>query len=65
MIVSVFLEELSFNDFVDICRKEPVTSADDLMKAFRKIDINGDGYISLEELYKIMNAVIFLSYFCF
>lgn len=49
-------EELSFNDFVDICRKEPVTTADDLMKAFRKIDINGDGYISLEELYKIMNA---------
>ncbi|XP_060589231.1 EF-hand calcium-binding domain-containing protein 7-like isoform X2 [Ruditapes philippinarum] len=49
-------EELSFNDFVDICRKEPVTTADDLMKAFRKIDINGDGYISLDELYKIMNA---------
>lgn len=65
MIVSFFLEELSFNDFVDICRKEPVTSADDLMKAFRKIDINGDGYISLEELYKIMNAVIFLFSFCF
>lgn len=49
-------DELSFNDFVDICRKEPVTTADDLMKAFRKIDINGDGYISLDELYKIMNA---------
>ncbi|KAL4237003.1 positive regulation of protein localization to ciliary membrane [Mactra antiquata] len=48
-------EELTFDDFVDICRKEPVTTADDLMKAFRKIDINGDGYISLDELYKIMS----------
>lgn len=30
------------------------------MKAFRKIDINGDGYISLEELYKIMTTVSLL-----
>lgn len=49
-------EELSFDDFVDICKKEPITSADDLMKAFRKIDINGDGYISLEELHKILTS---------
>ncbi|WAR24768.1 EFCB7-like protein [Mya arenaria] len=48
--------KLQFDDFVEICRKEPVTSADDLMKAFRKIDLNGDGYISLDELFKIMNA---------
>ena len=53
----IFTDELSFNDFVDICRKEPVTTSDDLMKAFRKIDLNGDGYISLDELCKIMNAV--------
>ncbi|XP_052068938.1 EF-hand calcium-binding domain-containing protein 7-like isoform X13 [Mytilus californianus] len=49
-------DELSFDDFVDICRKEPVTTSDDLMKAFRKIDINGDGYISLEELHKILTS---------
>ncbi|XP_052775207.1 EF-hand calcium-binding domain-containing protein 7-like isoform X6 [Mya arenaria] len=49
-------DKLQFDDFVEICRKEPVTSADDLMKAFRKIDLNGDGYISLDELFKIMNA---------
>ena len=55
----IFAENLSFNDYVDICRKEPVTTADDLMKAFRKIDINGDGYISLDELYKIMNVCIY------
>lgn len=51
------LDELSFDDFVDICKKEPVTTSDDLMKAFRKIDINGDGYISLEELHKILTSV--------
>lgn len=33
------------------------------MKAFRKIDINGDGYISLEELYKIMTTVSLLPLF--
>lgn len=49
-------ERLKFDDYVDICRQEPITSADDLMKAFRKIDLNGDGYITLDELYKIMNA---------
>nr|XP_022315541.1 EF-hand calcium-binding domain-containing protein 7-like isoform X6 [Crassostrea virginica] len=49
-------ENLAFDDFVEICKKEKATTADDLMKAFRKIDINGDGYISLEELYKIMTT---------
>ncbi|GFS00860.1 EF-hand calcium-binding domain-containing protein 7-like isoform X9 [Elysia marginata] len=47
---------MTFEDFVDICRREPVTSEDDLMKAFRKIDLNGDGYISLDELFKIMTT---------
>ncbi|KAL5016359.1 hypothetical protein ScPMuIL_005948 [Solemya velum] len=45
-----------FDDFVDICRKEPVTTREDLLKAFRKIDINGDGYLSLDELYKLMTT---------
>lgn len=49
-------EHLTFDEYVDICKKEKATTADDLMKAFRKIDINGDGYISLEELYKIMTT---------
>ena len=60
-----FPENLAFDDFVEICKKEKATTADDLMKAFRKIDINGDGYISLEELYKIMTTVsspLLLSY---
>ncbi|CAG5122058.1 unnamed protein product, partial [Candidula unifasciata] len=48
--------DLTFDDFVDICRKEPVTTEEDLMKAFRKIDLNGDGYISLDELFKILTT---------
>lgn len=55
-----FAEHLTFDEYVDICKKEKATTADDLMKAFRKIDINGDGYISLEELYKIMTTVSLL-----
>ncbi|XP_069126573.1 uncharacterized protein [Argopecten irradians] len=47
---------ISFDDFVDICRKEQVTSQEDMMKAFRRIDINGDGFLSLDELFKIMNS---------
>ncbi|XP_033738975.1 EF-hand calcium-binding domain-containing protein 7-like isoform X8 [Pecten maximus] len=47
---------ISFDDFVDICRKEHVTSDDEMMKAFRKIDTNGDGYLSLDELFKIMTS---------
>ncbi|BFY99784.1 hypothetical protein BsWGS_02822 [Bradybaena similaris] len=49
-------EDMTFDDFVDICRKEPVTTEEDLMKAFRKIDLNGDGYISLDELFKILTT---------
>lgn len=56
-----FSEHLTFDEFVDICKKEKPTTADDLMKAFRKIDINGDGYISLEELYKVMTTVSLLT----
>ena len=52
-----FSDSLTFNDFVDICRRERVTTADDLMKAFRKIDVNGDGYISLKELRDTLTSV--------
>ncbi|XP_055885193.1 EF-hand calcium-binding domain-containing protein 7-like isoform X9 [Biomphalaria glabrata] len=49
-------ESMTFEDFVDVCSREPVTSEEELLKAFHKIDLNGDGYISLDELYKIMTT---------
>jgi len=51
------VEALSFDDFCDICRKEPATTEEDLMKAFRKIDVNGDGFISNSELRKMLTTV--------
>ncbi|XP_059149463.1 EF-hand calcium-binding domain-containing protein 7-like isoform X6 [Physella acuta] len=47
---------ITFEDFVDICKREPVTSEEDLIKAFRKIDLNGDGFISLDELLKVLTT---------
>ncbi len=53
----LFTATLSFNDYVDICQKEHQTSEDDLLRAFQKIDINGDGYISNRELKRVLTAV--------
>ena len=58
------IDGMTFDEFVEVCRKVPATTEDDLMKAFRKIDINGDGYISLDELYKIMTTVTIVSLSC-
>jgi len=57
---SITLESLSFDDFCEICRKEPATTEEDLMRAFRKVDINGDGFISNSELRKMLTTVHFL-----
>lgn len=51
------LGSLSFEDFCDICRKEPPTNENDLMRAFRKIDTSGDGFISNAELRKVLTTV--------
>lgn len=54
---NAFTERVGFEDFCAICKKEPITTADDLMKAFKKIDMNGDGFISHSELKKVMTTV--------
>jgi len=51
------VEAITFDDFCDICRKEPATTEEDLMRAFRKIDVNGDGFISNSELRKMLTTV--------
>jgi len=64
-----YAEALTFDEFCDICRKEPATTEEDLMKAFRKIDVNGDGFISNSELRKMLTTVkiiylcLFLNFF--
>ncbi|XP_070562719.1 EF-hand calcium-binding domain-containing protein 7-like [Ptychodera flava] len=46
--------ELTYDDFCEIMKKEKPTAETDLIKAFKKIDANGDGYISHSELYKVL-----------
>ncbi|XP_041134078.1 EF-hand calcium-binding domain-containing protein 7 [Polyodon spathula] len=46
--------KLSFDDFCEILKKEKPTEKTELIKAFRKIDLNGDGYITHNELYKVL-----------
>ena len=40
-----------------MCEQIPLTTKDELIKAFKKIDINGDGFITNDELFKVMTTV--------
>uniref|UniRef100_A0A672J610 EF-hand domain-containing protein n=1 Tax=Salarias fasciatus TaxID=181472 RepID=A0A672J610_SALFA len=42
--------KLNFDDFCEILKCEKKTEEIDLMRAFKKMDVNGDGYISHSEL---------------
>ena len=53
----IISESVSFEEFVEICVKEAATTEDDLMNAFRKIDINGDGFITNDELHRTLTTV--------
>ncbi|XP_074121850.1 EF-hand calcium-binding domain-containing protein 7 isoform X1 [Sminthopsis crassicaudata] len=46
--------KLNFDDFCAILKKEKPTSKSELLKAFKKIDVNNDGYILHTDLYKIL-----------
>ncbi|XP_041696010.1 EF-hand calcium-binding domain-containing protein 7 isoform X2 [Coregonus clupeaformis] len=48
--------KLNFDDFCEIVKSERPTEAHELMRAFRKMDINGDGYISHSELHKVLTS---------
>ena len=48
---------MDFEEFCDVCRRIPATTEDDLLKAFHKIDINGDGYLSNSELRRVLTTV--------
>ncbi|XP_068599167.1 EF-hand calcium-binding domain-containing protein 7 [Brachionichthys hirsutus] len=46
--------KLHFDDFCEILRCEKKTEESELLRAFKKMDVNGDGYISHGELEKAL-----------
>lgn len=48
---------LGYEQFKVIMGRERPTSRDDLMRAFARLDRNGDGYITAEELMKVVTKV--------
>ncbi|KAM6218836.1 EF-hand calcium-binding domain-containing protein 7 [Rhynchocyon petersi] len=46
--------KLNFDDYCIILRKEKPTSKAELLKSFKKLDVNDDGYILHTDLYKIL-----------
>ena len=48
---------MSFDQFCVVMKRERHGTMQDLMKAFRKIDSNGDGFITAQELQKILTKV--------
>ncbi|KAE8293940.1 EF-hand calcium-binding domain-containing protein 7 [Larimichthys crocea] len=48
--------KLNFDDFCEILKCEKKTEEAELMRAFKKMDVNGDGYISHSELEKALTT---------
>uniref|UniRef100_A0A8C4ILE1 EF-hand calcium-binding domain-containing protein 7 n=1 Tax=Dicentrarchus labrax TaxID=13489 RepID=A0A8C4ILE1_DICLA len=48
--------KLNFDDFCEILKCEKKTEETELMRAFKKMDVNGDGYISQSELEKALTT---------
>ncbi|XP_071397135.1 EF-hand calcium-binding domain-containing protein 7 [Centroberyx affinis] len=48
--------KLNFDDFCEILKCEKQTEENELMRAFKKMDVNGDGYISHSELEKALTT---------
>ncbi len=58
---------LSFEQFCLVMRREKKTSMSDLMRAFKKIDSNGDGFITAQELQRKLTkvcALLFTYFIC-
>lgn len=47
-------DSISYNDFCDIMRKEKPLDKDSMLKAFKCIDTNGDGFITHDELFRLL-----------
>ncbi|KAK7144785.1 hypothetical protein R3I94_011014 [Phoxinus phoxinus] len=49
-------KKLNFDDFFEILKKEKPAEPDELMRIFKKFDLNCDGYISHDELSRILTS---------
>ena len=56
------LGSISYSEFCDIMKKEKPNTKNDLVLAFKKMDINGDGFISFCELKKALTMVCIFPY---
>nr|XP_055068500.1 EF-hand calcium-binding domain-containing protein 7 [Misgurnus anguillicaudatus] len=50
-------KKLNFDDFCEILKQEKPAESDQLMRIFKKFDINCDGYISHDELSKVLTSM--------
>ena len=57
IIQHVFPESISYSEFCEIMKQEKQNSKNDLVYAFKKMDINDDGFISFSELKKALTMV--------
>uniref|UniRef100_A0A7N8XUG0 EF-hand calcium binding domain 7 n=1 Tax=Mastacembelus armatus TaxID=205130 RepID=A0A7N8XUG0_9TELE len=48
--------KLNFDDFCEILKCEKITEESELMRAFKKMDVNSDGYITHSELEKALTT---------
>ena len=49
-------QPIGFEEFCDICAEIPPTSTGDLLKAFKRVDLNGDGFIQNNELRRMLTS---------
>ncbi|XP_071799605.1 EF-hand calcium-binding domain-containing protein 7-like [Asterias amurensis] len=47
-------KKLTYDEFCDVMRQEKPPSTSELLKAFKKMDINNDGYITHNELSRVL-----------
>lgn len=48
---------MSFIEFCEVMKQEKPSSKNELLSAFKKMDLNADGFISFSELKKALTMV--------
>ena len=47
---------MTFKEVCDILRQESAVSEADLLRAFERFDVNGDGFVSLDEMLRLLTT---------